>query len=999
MTSNLPPPRPAPLPRKRVPYPHIKDLIARTNGLKPKDRASIKSWLDQANTHAHQSKWHKGSGGLDSALVDYLMAFTIVADIIPGCQEYSTFRVGRSQLYQEYQYLYNSLKDQQAEFDAIKKVIKEDNAASGVLSTVDQLATKAVTTNGEASRQLYNGDKHAAPEVRPKQGHLASKSMSSQPDTINSSPSTNSFEARFERLRNSSRPKSVPVDGLPLSLVAGVRQPQGPREMPIKVPQLQLNVKNGLPQMPAPTYSPSTSYGSPGGLSPPRSSARVPVPDASKPKLPPPSEKMLTPENLRNYVQQGSVLSVLMLDVRSREEYDQGHIPSRSIVCIEPIILREGMSGDALEDALIVGPNSKERELFKTRGQYDLVVYYDQSTSNTESSANNKALRTLHAALNDFSYRKPLHRPPLLLAGGLDAWIDLFGPQSLTLTVAEETKPTVLKTNLYRRWSREPDRTPTPLLLEHKTGHSPTPPYPISAKDGAQSSVAMLTEPMNIEEEQKWMKLLKQDSDLRNISVPSEAEVGKMRRTSTLAHNTEGAYVRTVEEFFQQYPASPNAQESMTIADFPSSPKRNTIIDHPFHVFTDVRNPEFHPPTSPVRPLPVAPRKSYSGVSERLGTVTPPVVPGRPPKIPIQSRTVSGTVNFNIGTTGLKNLGNTCYMNSILQCMSGTIPLSRYFLDGSYKLHINKDNPLGSRGVLAEAFATLIRHLWSGEYNFISPVTFKDVSGRLNETFKSDSQQDAQEFLAFLLDGLHEDLNPNASRQKLNSLTEEEERRRERLPVQVASAYEWQRYIHQNSSVAVNWLQGQLSSRLKCLTCGITSTTYNPFMYLSLPIPVVHSRNFTLYDCLKEFTKDEVLDGDDAWHCPQCKQPSKATKTLTITRLPMILIIHLKRFTNQGRWRDKLNTPINFPLVDLDLTKYVPPVLPADPSGKPVLESPDTTPPFMYDLYGIANHYGTLHGGHYTAFVRNSYKGVWSSFDDSKATTMDQSQVVVSLFR
>lgn len=64
-------------------------------------------------------------------------------------------------------------------------------------------------------------------------------------------------------------------------------------------------------------------------------------------------------------------------------------------------------------------------------------------------------------------------------------------------------------------------------------------------------------------------------------------------------------------------------------------------------------------------------------------------------------------------------------MNSILQCMSGTIPLSRYFMDGSYRSHINKDNPLGSRGVLAEAFSSVVKNLWSGEFKFISPVTIK----------------------------------------------------------------------------------------------------------------------------------------------------------------------------------------------------------------------------------------------------------------------------------
>lgn len=158
--------------------------------------------------------------------------------------------------------------------------------------------------------------------------------------------------------------------------------------------------------------------------------------------------------------------------------------------------------------------------------------------------------------------------------------------------------------------------------------------------------------------------------------------------------------------------------------------QHQTIIDHPFNLFSDVRNPGFYPLSSPVRPAPVAPRKSYSGVSERpVPSVSYPISLNRARPavmgIPKFDPSLANSANISFGTTGLKNLGNTCYMNSILQCMSGTIPLSRYFLDGSYKSHLNPENPRGSRGVLTNAFAEVVRHLWSGEYKFISPVTFK----------------------------------------------------------------------------------------------------------------------------------------------------------------------------------------------------------------------------------------------------------------------------------
>ena len=94
-------------------------------------------------------------------------------------------------------------------------------------------------------------------------------------------------------------------------------------------------------------------------------------------------------------------------------------------------------------------------------------------------------------------------------------------------------------------------------------------------------------------------------------------------------------------------------------------------------------------------------------------------------------------------------------------------------------------------------------------------------------------------------------------------------------------------------------------------------------------------------------------------NCPMCKRPQRATKQLRIARLPTILIVHLKRFHYAGPWRDKLNTFIDYPIQNLDLTKYV--LGGSHPSHTP---NPDKSQRYLYDLYAVTNHFGTLSGGH-----------------------------------
>lgn len=358
-------------------------------------------------------------------------------------------------------------------------------------------------------------------------------------------------------------------------------------------------------------------------------------------------------------------LSILIIDIRSREEFDDGHIMSQATICLEPEVLsRHHISANDLAESMVLAPNS-ERLLFEKRHEFGMVVFYDNDSvriSDRSQDPQGKAVYNLYNALNlyDFDATPESRVAPKLLRGGLEAWIGLVGSGSLQSSTTATT-----------------------------SGTSTTPMVRSFASRRRQTYVT------------------------RPIQDAAEAK----RWEETIAEAGEVSPYRTTEDFLRRFPAISEHRESMVSspvsppASRPQSPFHSRL-SHEENLYTSL-------PSPPMRPPRAMPRRSYSGLAEAEDSA---LVMAK--KVGVQA--VDGVERKH--RTGLQNPGVFCFANSSLQAMFATPGFAQEVWTGAwkgvYKVPMKPDENLENPQLLTKCLANLFHWLNQGSFQSLAAKTF-----------------------------------------------------------------------------------------------------------------------------------------------------------------------------------------------------------------------------------------------------------------------------------
>ncbi|CAD8180608.1 unnamed protein product [Paramecium pentaurelia] len=294
---------------------------------------------------------------------------------------------------------------------------------------------------------------------------------------------------------------------------------------------------------------------------------------------------------------------------------------------------------------------------------------------------------------------------------------------------------------------------------------------------------------------------------------------------------------------------------------------------------------------------------------------------------------------YELPYVGLNNPKYYCYMNSALQCLLSIKELNDSLL--KQQKQQNKKFTMAYQDLLK-----LVQNSIPG-----SAISVEKLQNMCLNKFKYSQQQDAHEFLLYLLSEIQEELVGKKKYQK------------EEFP---NAQQAWDVYKSRNSDIITDLFAGQIASKSHCSQCQEISEGFDPIIDLNLPLLKKSiPREIKLYDCLQNYFKEEQIN--DVWKCDKCQFVNKSVlRKIQITQTPKYLILHLKRFTQIPK-SQKIIDEVKYPEI-LDIKEFCE-------------ENVEYT---KYALKGVISHMGQLNGGHYVAYAQRQNQ--WYHFDDNIVT-------------
>jgi ubiquitin C-terminal hydrolase len=323
----------------------------------------------------------------------------------------------------------------------------------------------------------------------------------------------------------------------------------------------------------------------------------------------------------------------------------------------------------------------------------------------------------------------------------------------------------------------------------------------------------------------------------------------------------------------------------------------------------------------------------------------------------------------NKGLSGLANLGNTCFINACMQILSHTYELNEFLDNDTFKKKLK--NKYDS--ALIVEWDNLRKLLWK-ENCIVSPGKFISTIHKVAQLknaviFTGFSQNDAAEFLLFLIDCFHNsfarEINITISGNPVND-----------TDITAIKCFEMikQRYTKDYSEIWNLFYAVHVSVISRPDTNTVLTSTPEPYFMIDLPIPP-NNTSPSLLDCFNHYCKGEIIEN---YRDETTNEVVNVEKKLVFWSFPNILAIDLKRFNQMNL--QKNNAYVSFPIDELDLSEYV---IGYKKSN------------YKYELYGVCNHSGVANGGHYTAYVKNA-NGKWYHYNDTSVSEVAVIDSIIS---